>query len=173
MAGKQKTKTPTPITPDTVVPYTSGLTYGQACHTRRNYGGYIKKGTLLAREGAWQNKAVVAYVVYGGEVTCKYGPRHVYTIGICPLGKLYADGRMRPGKAEDIREVQVETMESQAGRYELGGWAIVECFDVKTRKAVIIGARHGDFVQRPNDQYLVLDADKGPVLGKAGQAAPA
>src|ERR1043166_2616597 len=71
------------ITAATPVPHAPGVTYGQLCPVRRKHAGLLQPGTILARDGAWQRKAVVTHVVYGGSAAYgDGGTQPVFTGGL-------------------------------------------------------------------------------------------
>jgi hypothetical protein len=61
---------------------------------------YIKVGSLLAKQGAWQRKYVVTRIHFGDDhaVVC-----------IKQLGNFWADGRSQPASKVNEREVYVHT----------------------------------------------------------------
>lgn len=81
------------------------------CRVRRLRDGVIRKGTILARAGAWQRKYVVEYVTYLGVQASpgKYttGDHHVWAVGIRNLGEYYADGRVYLARKSYVREEHV------------------------------------------------------------------
>jgi hypothetical protein len=134
------------ITAATPVPHAPGVTYGQLCHVRRKHAGLLQPGTILARDGAWQRKAVVTHVVYGGSAAYgDGGTQHVFTVGLQALGNFYADGRMEPGPRPVYREVQVTTTTGLVGSYSLGGWAVVESTVPPAGPALLEHSKKGSY----------------------------
>src|ERR1043166_4436194 len=107
-----------------------------------NYGALLH----LARDGAWQRKAVVTHVVYGGSAAYgDGGTQHVFTVGLQALGNFYADGRMEPGPRPVYREVQVTTTTGLVGSYSLGGWAVVESTVPPAGPALLEHSKKGSY----------------------------
>ncbi len=80
------------------------------CRVRRVQNGEVRKGSYLARCGAWQRKYVVEYVVYlGVQPPAKYetSDHHVWAIGIRNLGEYYADGRVYRARSTKVTEITV------------------------------------------------------------------
>jgi len=162
-------KLPRPvIQADTPVPYAPDHTYGQLCHVRRSYTGAIQAGTLLAKDGAWDRKAVVAYVVYGGSTVRQGYTYHAFTVGLLALGRFYANGQLQPASAKPgVRELVVETINGLAGRYNLLGWCVVEPFAPPKAQEVIINSQHGAYAH--GDPSLPLAGSTGPSAGAMHQ----
>ncbi len=124
---------PSEITAASRVPGTK-LTYGQLSRVRRvTKQTRLSAGLVLAKHGAWDRKAVVAYVVYNGPVNghqradaAHHEQYHCYTVGLMYLGSVYADGRIRPSKERLVREIHIETGELANPKYHLDDWMPVE-----------------------------------------------
>lgn len=80
------------------------------CRVRRVNGEPIRKGTILARYGAWQRKYLVEYVTYLGihyyaHEHSEGGDYHVWAVGVRNLGEFYADGRVYRSRSSKITEL--------------------------------------------------------------------
>jgi hypothetical protein len=148
-----------PITADSVVPYTKGVTYGQLCNMRRHSGLKIRTGQLMAYNGAWDRKAVVTHVTYMGSYEKHGYVYHAFTIGIQQLGSFYSTGVLKPSKCA-LRELQVETSSTMIGGYELQRWTPVQPFVPPVKQAALTMAKGAEFVHQ--DSHVPVVADNHP-----------
>jgi hypothetical protein len=149
----------TPITADTVVPYTKGIKYGQLCNVRRHFDLEIRQGQLLAYNGAWDRKAVVSHVHYCGSYEKHGHTQHVFTVGIQQLGNFYATGKFKTSKPP-LRELQVETSDGHTGSWHLNRWVPVQPFTPPTTKGQLHMASGNQFSHQ--DYQIPVVADNGP-----------
>jgi hypothetical protein len=101
------------------------------CAVRHIANGSVEKGTILARDGAWQLKYLVEYVTYVGVQDCHYGgaAKHTWLIGIRNLGEFYADGRYYLASNSKIKEYVYQNEDdcpfSKWGRWSMKGYVPV------------------------------------------------